>query len=243
MANDPKESTKAGILAHNANFAKSSIDRARDKGFQNTPTIAEVMDAKNQPPTGASLGEVLPMARMRPHPDLPPTDLRPPDFLSPLEAMRDIYMKVRGRMSNKTKELLESTELEDLLNMIGTLHISEELVRKGEARLLGSICAKLKDDPGPLLLGLNDKRLTEPWRLFLDRWEIWTPDDVDDHGGVELFWEGEGEDDDGGSIEILQALKHQRGELSLYCKLGPLEDELTFDGTAFYRLKRSAKDL
>jgi hypothetical protein len=232
---DQKESTKAGILAHNANFRKSGLS-ASEKQFQNVPTIAEVVEGQQQPKAGESIAVVMPAARMRAHPDLPETDIRPPDFLSPLEAMSDIYMKTRGRMSNKTKDLLSGTDLEDLLNMIGTLHTNEQLVRKSEARIKAAIWTQLKDDPGPLLLGLNDKRLTEPWRLFIDRWDIWTPEDSVENGGVELFWEGEGEDDEGEAIEILEALKFQKGELSLYVRLGTLEDKLTFDGEAFYRL-------
>lgn len=192
-----KASTKAGILAHNAAFTKSTVDSARA---------------------------------------LPETEIRPPSFLSPLEAMTDIYMRTRGRMSPKTKELLQSTDLEDLLEMLVKLHTSEELLRRAEARLLHPIWSKLKDDPGPLLLGLNDKRLTEPWRLLLDRWDIWVPSDAE-KGGVELFWEGEGEDEDGEAIEILQSLSFQIGELTLHAKLGKAEDRITFDGAAFYRLK------
>ncbi|MCK6551645.1 hypothetical protein L6R52_37780 [Myxococcota bacterium] len=232
----PKETTKAGILAHNAAFAKKSVDNARERGFQQTPGLAEIIAGKSAPKTGESLGALLPETRMRSHPDLPEPELRPPMFLSPLEAMSDIYMRTRGRMSNKTKELLTGPDLEDLLAMIAKLFESDELVRKSEARLLHPIWSKLKDDPGPMLLGLNDPKLTEPWRLFLDRWEIWVPDDAE-RGGVELFWEGEAEDDDGEPMELLQSLTLQGGELTLYAKLGKSEDRITFDGEAFYRLK------
>jgi hypothetical protein len=172
-----------------------------------------------------------------PKSELPEPELRPPIFLTPLEAMGDIYRRTRNRMSPKTKELLESTDLEDLLLMVAKLHENPDLVRKAEARLLHPIWSKLKDDPGPMLLGLNDQRLTEPWRLFLDRWDIWVPDDAREKGGVELFWEGEAEDDDGNAIELLQSLSFQNGELALYAKLGDAEDRITFDGEAFYRLK------
>src|SRR4029434_7438293 len=122
----------------------------------------------------------------------------------------------RGRMSNKTKELLESVLLEDMLAAIKALLENPELSTQAEARVHPSLYSKLKDDPGPLLLGLTDKRLTEPWRLFLDRWDIWTPEDDEDEMGVELFWEGEGEDDDGETIELLQSLTYLKGELVLY---------------------------
>lgn len=231
------EPMKAGTLANAAAWQKSSADSARDHGFQQTPGIAEIVKGLGGAKAGESLAELLPGARMRAHPALPEPDMRPPVFLSPLESMTDIYMRTRGRMSRRTKELLESTELEDMIGMLARLFDDEELVRKAEARLLHPIHSKLKDDPGPLLLGLNDPRLTELWRLFLDRWEIWVPEDVEEKGGVELFWEGEAEDDDGEPIEILQALTHRQGELILFAKLGPLEDRIIFDGDTFYRLK------
>jgi hypothetical protein len=212
----PKPPTKAGVLAHNAAYTKSHVDRAKEAAEK----PAELRLPRPPPPV-----------------DLPEVEMRPPIFLTQVEAMTDIYMKTRGRMSTKTKELLEGPDLEDLLKMIDTLHATDELMRKAEARLLHPIWSKLKDDPGPMLLGLNDPRLYEPWRLFLDRWDIWTPEDHEEKSGVELFWEGEAEDDDGNEIEILQALKYQQGELSLHAKLGDKEDRITFDGQAFYRLK------
>jgi hypothetical protein len=223
------EGTKAGLLAHNAAFQK----------FQNSPNLGEIVAGKSAPKTGESFATLLPT--MRAHPDLPEPDMRPPTFLSLLEAMSDIYMRTRGRMSNKTKELLKSVALEDLLGMLVKLFENDQLARHPEARLQHKIWSKLKDEPGPLLLGINDKRLTEPWRLFLDRWEIWVPDDDEDETGVELFWEGEAEDDDGETIELLQSLTFQRGELTLYAKMGSLEDKITFDGEAFYRLKTNLR--
>ncbi len=216
---EPSAGMKAGILAHNAAYTKSNADRAKD--------------AADKPVE-------LRLPRPPPPVDLPEVEMRPPAFLTPLEAMSDIYMRTRGRMSNKTKELLEGPDLEDLLEMLDTLHASDELMRKTEGRLLHAIWSELKDDPGPMLLGLTDKRLYEPWRLFLDRWDIWTPDAFDDKGGVELFWEGEAEGDDGEAIEILQSLTFQSGELTLTAKLGDKEDRITFDGQAFYRLRSSA---
>lgn len=220
------EGTKAGVLAHNAAFQK----------YANTPGMGEIVAGISAPKTGESLGQLLPQARIRPDLKLPDVDIRPPVFLTPLQAMSDIYMKTRGRMSRKTKDLLESTALEDMIAMINRLFENEQLSRLSEARLNHKIWVQLKDDPGPLLLGLNDPRLIEPWRLFLDRWDIWTPAD-DEEGGVELFWEGEGEDDDGEAIELLQSLTYKSSELTLLAKMGPLEDKITFDGEVFYRLK------
>jgi hypothetical protein len=220
------EGTKAGVLAHNAAFQK----------FASSPNMSEIVAGKSAPKTGESLAQLLPQARIRPDLQLPDVDIRPPMFLTPLQAMSDIYMKTRGRMSRKTKDLLESTALEDLIAMINRLFENEQLSRLSEARLTHKIWSKLKDDPGPLLLGLNDPRLLEPWRLFLDRWDIWTPAD-DEESGVELFWEGEGEDDGGEAIELLQSLTYAKSELTLFAKMGAVEDKLTFDGEVFYRLK------
>lgn len=210
---NPPNEVKAGILAHNAAYAKSTAERAQ----------------------GGEPRELTIQTRRRP--DLPEPKMRPPDFLSPLEAMSDIYMRVRGRMSPKTKQLLEGTDLEDMIRMLDELHENEALVRRSEARLAHAIASQLGDDPGPMLLGFQDLRLMELWRLFLDGWEIWTPEGHDERGGVELFWEGEAEDDDGEAMELLQSLVYQRGELVLHAKLGAAEDRITFDGQTFYRLK------
>jgi hypothetical protein len=213
---EPKNPTKAGLLAHNAAYAKSNADRAKE---------------------AAEKPVELRLPRPPPPVDLPEVEINPPPFLSALEAMSDVYMRTRGRMSNKTKDLLTGVELEDLIKMLDALHASDELMRKSEGRLRPPIWSELKDDPGPMLLGLTDPRLYEPWRLFIDDWEIWTPEDADEKGGVELFWEGEAEDDDRGSIELMQSLVFQSGELTLHAKLGDKEDRITFDGQAFYRLK------
>ncbi len=228
---EQKQSTTAGHLAHDANFYRRG---AQKLGFDQTPGLGAVVLGKSEAPTGESLGTLLPSARARAHPSLPEVDLRPPEFLSPLEAMTDIYMKKKGRISRKTKELLESPDLEDLLAMVRKIHDDEALVKKPEARLKGTLFAQLKDDPGPLLLGFQDPRLTEPWRLFLDGWDLWI---AGKNEGVELFWEGEAEDDDGEVIQLMQSLELIGGELTLHTQLGSAQDHLTFDGSAFFRLK------
>src|SRR5689334_3730380 len=92
---------------------KSSADRARDRGFQQTPGIAEIVNRQRAPREGAKLGEILPSTRAKKEAEeLPETPIRPPPFLSMLEAMTDIYARVRGRMSQRTRELLGSTDLE-----------------------------------------------------------------------------------------------------------------------------------
>lgn len=230
----PKTShTTPGHLSHDANYYRSQ--HARKLGLDQTPGVDEIVVAQETEVPGESLGAILPSARARAHPDLPEVETRPPDFLKPLEAMFDIYQRTRGRLSRKTKELLTGPDLEDLLALLRGIYESPTLGKSAEARLKGPLLAKLKDDPGPLLLGLNDPRLTEPWRVFLDGWEIWVP--KGDGQGVELFWEGEAEDDDGEVLEMTQSLVFRDGELTLHTQLGTLEDKLTFDGQAFYRLK------
>ena len=86
-----------------------------------------------------------------------------------------------------------------------------------------------------MLSGFADPRLTELWRLFLEGWDIWRPEGKEN--GVDLFWEGEGEDDEGGVLVLLQSLQYREGEAVLFTKVGRLEDRITFDGQAFYRLK------
>jgi len=229
--------TTAGHLAHDANYFRSRT--ARKMGFEQTPSVGDFITGLDSPAEGESLGALLPSARARAHPDLPETDVRPPDFLSPLEAMKDIWMRTRGRMSRRTQELLEGPDLEDLLAMTRAVHDDEALVKKPEARLTSALYTALKDEPGPLLLGFQDPRLTEVWRLFLDGWEIWVPEG--DEEGVALFWEGEAEDDRGAPMEILQSLSLSQGELVLHTRMGPKEDTITFDGTAFFRLKTARK--
>ena len=212
---------------------------ARKMGFDQTPGFDEAVEAllaEDEPAEdAATLAEMLPSSRAHAHPDLPEAEVRPPDFLSPLQAMKDVYMKVKGRASRKTSELLEGYELEDMLGAVRGIYEDESLSGHPEAKLRGPLFRELKADPGPLLLGLNDPRLTEVWRLFIDGWDIWVPDGRDD--GVELFWEGEAEDEAGEPMEILQTLAYVEGEVVLSTRLGPLEDELVFDGSGFYRLE------
>lgn len=229
------EQTTPGRLSHDANYHRAA--HARRMGFDNTPEFAEMLDGA--PTQGASLAELLPSARSHAHPELPEVETRPPPFLSPLAAMKDIYLRVKGRASPKTTELLEGVDLEDLLATLKALFADSDLVGKTEARLKGPLFKQLRDDPGPFLLGFNDPRLTELWRVFLDGWDIWRPEGEDN--GVELFWEGEAEDARGRAIEAMQSLVFLNDEAILHTRLGDLEDRLTFDGQAFYRLRpRSA---
>lgn len=231
------KSTTAGHLQHDDNFHRSK--GAKSSNFDDTPDMDDVMSAADVV-DGENVAQILPSSRAFGHPDLPEVETRPPEFLSPLEAMKDIYMKTRGRMSRRTKELLEGVDLEDLLDMLRALFADDVRSKSGEAHLIHPIRDLLKDDPGPLLLGLTDIRLTEPWRLFLDDWEIWVPDGEED--GVDLFWEGEAENDDGDVIVMLQSLQFRNGEISLFAKLGEVEDRVSFDGETFYRLKADRED-
>ncbi len=228
----PKPTT-AGHLQHDANYHKSQWARV-DGGDVEDDDFFDDAGSEDS-------GLLLPSAKALGHPDLPEAEMRPPEFLQPLEAMKDIYMKVRHRMSRRTQELLEGVDLEDMLDMLRALFKDDKLVRSGEARHIGRVQAVLKDDPGPLLLGLHDPRLTELWRLFLDDWEIWVPAG-EEEDGVELFWEGEAEDDDGNVIEMMQALAFRSGEISLHVKLGDIEDRVVFDGETFYRLKSDRQE-
>lgn len=181
-----------------------------------------------------------PPPRKRPEPVLPELDddePRPPPFLSPFQAMKDVYFKVKGRASRRTQELLESPDLEDLVNELVALTEKPELTRRSEGRLSAPIQKALGSEPGPLLTGFGDPRLAELWRLFLEGWDIWVPDKGD---GLELFWEGESEDDEGEAVEILWVLRRRAGEIQLEAKLGELRDTITFDGETFFRLRNEA---
>ncbi|MEQ9498535.1 MAG: hypothetical protein RIT81_16790 [Deltaproteobacteria bacterium] len=239
MTGPKPKPTTAAHLVHDANYHKSKWEGGDAGG--------DVEDDDFFSDEGsADSGLLLPSAKALGHPDLPEAEMRPPEFLQPLEAMKDIYMKVKGRMSRRTQELIEGVDLEDMLDMLRALFKDEKLVRSGEARLIGKVQALLKEDPGPLLLGLHDPRLTELWRLFLDDWDIWVPGSEngtgEDEEGVELFWEGEAEDDDGEVIEMMQALAFKHGEISLHVKLGDIEDRVVFDGETFYRLKSDQQE-
>lgn len=223
------ETMKAGEL-----LQPGRLDVARSKGFSQGPSIGDFVAGQSAPKAGTSFAEMLPGSRVQ-RADLPEPTMRPPVFLSVFEGMRDIYLRSRGRASPKTRELLEGPLLEDLVRMLLALQEDEKLARSAEAKLNRLVLAKLGADPGPLLTGLADPRLSEPWRLFLDGWDLWVTDGEGD--GVELFWEGEAEDDDGEAIEILQALRLKDGELTLEAKIGTAADRVTFDGQAFYRLK------
>lgn len=236
----PAPPAKPAPTAKPAAPGKDRADAARDRGYQQTPAVADFVQAQNKDKRGARFADVIPESRTKgpTRQSLPEPEIRPPIFLSTFEGMKDIYFKVKGRASPRTKELLEGPQLEDLVKMLAELHENEERLRSGEAKVIGAIYQQLKDEPGPLLLGLQDLRLKEPWRLFLEGWDIWVPDDKKVEG-VELFWEGESDDDDGEPMEILQTLRFSKGEIALETKLGKKEDRLTYDGQAFYRLKAS----
>src|SRR5688572_24352005 len=223
MADDKK--VTAGKLAFEDDYRRKQ--HAPDPGSVGLDELAESLDA----PPGASLEEMLPRRR---HPDLPPAEMEPPMFLRPLEQMKDIYMRVKSRMSRRTQELLEGPDLEDLISMMHKLFDDETLSRKSEARHKRDIAEVVGKD-GPLVSGFGDPRLTELWRLFLDGWDIWVPEGKE--SGVDLFWEGEAEDDDGNVIELLQSLQFREGEATLFTRVGKIEEKITFDGQAFYRLK------
>lgn len=225
----PRPETTAGHLAFASGHRRATHERAPEVDVE--PSLQEMAAAMlGDEDGGEDPFPSAPTAGL----DLPETELRPPAFLRPLEAMKDIYMRVRGRMSRKTQALLEGTDLEDLLDVARPLPHEESPKRRAEGRLAAKLLVHLQDDPGPLLVGLHDPRLAEPWRLFIDGWDIWTPDGRED--GVELFWEGEAEDDDGEPLELLQTLSFVEGELTLSTRIGELEDELVFDGEDFFRL-------
>jgi hypothetical protein len=225
MARDEKKVT-AGKLAFEDDYR-----RKQHSGDPSSVSVEEIAEHLDAPPSGTSLEEMLPRRR---HPDLPPVEMEPPMFLRPLEQMKDIYMRIKSRMSRRTQELLEGADLEDLISMMHRLFDDEALIRKSEARHRRDILDVIGKD-GPLLTGFTDPRLTELWRLFLEGWDIWVPEGKE--SGVDLFWEGEAEDDDGRVIEILQSLQFRDGEVTLFTRVGKIEDKITFDGTAFYRLK------
>jgi hypothetical protein len=220
------EKVTAGKLAFDDNFS-----RKQHSPNDGSPGVNELVESLDGPQSGQKLEDMLPRAR---HPDLKPAEIEPPMFLRPLEAMKDIYMRIKSRMSRRTKELLEGPDLEDLITMMHKLFDDEALLRKSEARHRRDLLDVIGKE-SPLLSGFTDPRLTELWRLFIDGWEIWVPEGKEN--GVDLFWEGEAEDDDGGVIEIMQSLQYREGEALLYTKVGRLEDKITFDGRAFYRLK------
>ncbi|MBI2378047.1 MAG: hypothetical protein HYV07_28860 [Deltaproteobacteria bacterium] len=216
--------------------APVQVDRARAMGLAQSPGTREVIAGKLAERMGASFAELLPGARSRGAASLEEPDLRPPPFLSPFEAMKDIFLRARGRASPKTLELLTSPDLEDLVAVLGQIHGDTETLRKSEARIKASMFQKIRDAEAPLLAGFQDPRLSEPWRLFLEGWEIWVPDGK--KGGVELFWEGEAEDDNGNQLEIVQSLRFVEGEVTIETQLGEDRDSVSFDGEGFFRFSR-----
>lgn len=167
--------------------------------------------------------------------ELPEPELRPPPFLNPLEAMRDVYLRVRGRASPRTRRLLEGPDLDDLLEGLAHIAGAPALHELPASRVAPALRRTLGEELGPLLAGFGDARLVEPWRLFLDGWDLWVPEGYEE--GVELFWEGEGAHDDGAPLEIVQSLAWLQGEALLSTRVGDAEDELVFDGERFYRLE------
>ena len=223
--------------------AEQNVNMTRGRGLQPTSEVNDYILTKQEVSTGLGLAETL-------HRDDSQDDdyddeerVAPEEFLSAFESMKDVYFKVHGRASPKTLQLLEGADLEDMVQLVQELNMTDELRRSSEARIKPSIFKILRDEPGPLLLGLNDERLLQPWKLFLGGWDIWVPEiesELEDAeaSGVELFWEGEAEDPDGQEIQITQSLSFQSMSVKLTTQFGDDSDELSFDGQTFFRLRK-----
>ena len=222
--------------------SEQRVNMARSRGFQQTPAVSDYMLAKQEVSTGQGLAEAL--QHIHAKPATPEEDsVEPEEFLSAFESMKDVYVKTHGRASPKTAQLLESPDLEDMIQMLQELLATDGLRLSAEARIKSSIYQKLRDEPGPLLLGLNDARLNEAWNLFSEGWDIWEPEiesDLEDAeaSGVELFWEGEAENSAGQEIEIIQTLSFTSNCVKLATQFGDDTDELSFDGSTFFRLTK-----
>lgn len=237
-----KPTADAEVLSVSELAAKQNVHMDRSRGAQQSQESNDYLLSRQEVSTGHNFLESL-------HDPVDDEDndessqFDPDPYLSGFESMKNVYLKVHGRASPKTLQLLEGPDLEDLVRMLEELHLTDELRRSAESRLTPGIYNILKDEPGPLLVGLSDKRLTQPWQLFTEGWDIWVPEvesELEDaiESGVELFWEGEAEDPQGRDIEITQSLSFQSNTLRLQTKFGPQTDDLTFDGHTFFRLKQ-----
>ena len=168
---------------------------------------------------------------------LPTFEIRPPAFLGPREAMADVYTRSRSRTTQRTAALLASDELDMLLSILGRV---ASLPPRPEARLSKALLEAVGREIGPLLTGFDDPRLTEPWRLFLEGWDLATLAEGEARG-VELYCEGEFENDAGDTIEMLASLALVGGELRLSTRVGAVQDELWSDGSTCYRLQRGRR--
>ena len=243
----PKKSSgtqnpEAKVLSVSELAAKQNVHMARSRGAQQSQESNDYLLSRQEVSTGHNFLEAL-NDQPNNEDQSDENELAPDPYLSGFESMKNVYLKVHGRASPKTLQLLEGPDLEDLVRMLEELHLTDELRRNAESRLTPSIYNILKDEPGPLLLGLSDNRLTQPWHLFTEGWDIWVPEiesEMDDAeaSGVELFWEGEAEDPDGRDIEITQSLSFESNSLRLHTKFGSQTDDLTFDGQTFFRLKQ-----
>src|ERR1700752_4829440 len=121
MAKDEK--VTAGKLAFQDDYHRKQ--RSPDDKAVGVDELAEHLDG----PVKSTLEEMLPRRR---HPDLKPAEIEPPIFLRPLEQMKDIYMRIKSRMSQRTQETLEGPDLEDLIAMMHQLFDDEALVRRSE---------------------------------------------------------------------------------------------------------------
>jgi len=237
-----KPNAEAKVLSVSELAAKQNVHIDRSRGAQQSQESNDYLLSRQEVSTGHNFLEALndsPEDEERNEDN----ELEPDPYLSGFESMKNVYLKVHGRASPKTLQLLEGPDLEDLVRMLEELHLTDELRRNTESRLNRVLYNILKDEPGPLLLGLSDERLSHPWRLFTEGWDIWVPDiesEMEDaeESGVELFWEGEAEDSQGQDIEITQTLSFESNSLRLHTKFGNKTDDLTFDGQTFFRLKQ-----
>lgn len=236
-----KPFTSAGHLAFDAGYRKRVFEKAPEVEVEETlQDLAAALVTEGQVAHEVEI-------RSR-HPELADVEEAPPAFLTPLEAMRDVYMKAKGRASPKTQTLLSHPDLEDLMSAVQGLPLSDNPKVHADARIAAAIYRVLKEDSGPALLALTDPRLTELWRLFLEGWEIWdvTEERINPFGeksrperqavGIELFLEGEFDDKEGNLRVFMQSLAFIEGEVILTSQLDEIRDELIYDGQQFYRL-------
>lgn len=239
MPQKPPSPLKAGLLQHNDRFDRHERGELGGSPKNDTDDRSGVFQIEDEPENASEPALSMESAAVS-HPKLDEPEMRPPPFLSRLQAMNDIYKRTRNRSSRRLEDLLQSTELEGLLDAVHFLMNTPPLRDHPEAKHIGPVFDRLKDDPGPMLIGLNDPRLMEPWRLFLMDWDIWY---TDDETGIELFIEGEVEISARKTIPVSQVLRWKNGELELETVFGEDWDRVTFDGQSFYRLGGEKPDI
>jgi hypothetical protein len=130
MADQPADpNNKKPLPSFNAGVAALGDKRGpvnpKSNTFGQEPSMSEIVAGRNSARLGGPMAEIVSAARLPgSKKELDPDEIKPPPFLSKYQAMKDVFQKVKGRASPKTRELLDSPDLEDMVKLLEAVTLS-----------------------------------------------------------------------------------------------------------------------